>query len=75
MSASEPTGDAAVDSLVALAGETAQLPVGEHKALYSRVIEGLERELDADPAAAVNAAAAAVGTAGNPNAPQNPVSS
>lgn len=46
-----PTGDPAVDALVALAGQTGELPAGEHKALYSRVIEGLERELDADPAA------------------------
>lgn len=51
--ASQPTGDPAVDALVALAAQTAQLPAGEHKARYTQVLNGLEHELDADPAAAL----------------------
>lgn len=54
---STPTGDPAVDALVDLATQAGQLPAGGHKALYSRVLEGLERELDADPSAALSAAA------------------
>ncbi len=49
----EPTGDPAVDALVAFAAQTVQLPASEHKARYTRVLEGLERELDADPTAAL----------------------
>ena len=49
----EPTGDPAVDALVASAAQTVQLPASEHKARYTRVLEGLERELDADPTAAL----------------------
>ena len=48
----EPTGDPAVDALVVLARQTAHLPVAEHKARFTEVLTGLERELDADPAAA-----------------------
>lgn len=51
--ASQPTGDPAVDALVALAAQTAQLPAGEHKARYTQVLNGLEHELAADPAAAL----------------------
>jgi hypothetical protein len=29
------------------------LPAAEHKAVYTQVLEGLERELDADPSAAL----------------------
>ena len=50
--ASQPTGDPAVDALVVLARQTAHLPVAEHKARFTEVLTGLERELDADPAAA-----------------------
>lgn len=55
--ASQPTEDPAVDALVALAAQTAQLPSGEHKARYTQVLVGLEHELDADPAASVGGAA------------------
>ena len=50
---SQPTGDPAVDALVALAAQTVHLPASEHKARYTQVLEGLERELDADPIAAL----------------------
>lgn len=52
-----PTGDASVDALVDLGAQVRELPAGSHKALYTRVLDGLERELDADPAAALSAAA------------------
>jgi hypothetical protein len=48
-----PTGDPAVDALIALAGQASQLPAAEHKAVYTQVLDGLERELDADPSAAL----------------------
>lgn len=47
------TGDPAVDALITLAAQAAQLPAGEHRERYAQVLEGLERELDADPAAAM----------------------
>ena len=42
-----------MDALVALAAQTVHLPASEHKARYTQVLEGLERELDADPTAAL----------------------
>ena len=53
---SHPTGDRAVDALVALAADTVNLPVEAHKAQYQQVLEGLERELNGDPAAAMDGA-------------------
>ncbi|MBP2415074.1 hypothetical protein JOF48_003873 [Arthrobacter stackebrandtii] len=47
------TGDPAVDALVDHAAQAAQLPAGEHRERYAQVLDGLERELDADPAAAM----------------------
>lgn len=57
-----PTGDPGVDALVALAAQTAQLPAGEHQGRYTEVLAGLERELDADPAAALRGPDASQGT-------------
>ncbi len=45
-----------MDALVGLAAQTAHLPIEEHKVRYTRVLEGLERELDADPVAALKEA-------------------
>ena len=49
--AAGPTGDAAVDALVALAARAAELPAGGHQERYLQVLDGLERELNADPPA------------------------
>ncbi|MFQ4149878.1 hypothetical protein AAGW05_14495 [Arthrobacter sp. LAPM80] len=51
------TGDPAVDALIAQAAQAAQLPASEHKDHYTHVLQGLERELDADPSAAMQSAA------------------
>ncbi|MDJ0318245.1 hypothetical protein [Arthrobacter antibioticus] len=53
-SLSQPTGDPAVDALIELAKETLQSPVSQHKERYTQTLEGLERELDADPAVAMS---------------------
>lgn len=58
-----PTGDPGVDALVALAAQAAQLPAGEHQGRYIQVLAGLERELDADPGAAMRAPYASQGAA------------
>lgn len=47
------TGDPAVDALIEQAAEVQALPVGEHKAHYTQILQGLEQELDTDPAAAL----------------------
>lgn len=47
------TGDPAVDALVALAARAAQLPAAEHKDHYGQILAGLEKELNADPGAAM----------------------
>lgn len=52
-----PTGDHAVDALIATAAQSAHLPADEHKALYSSVIAGLEQELNADPQTQLSGAA------------------
>ncbi|WP_449372442.1 hypothetical protein [Arthrobacter psychrolactophilus] len=52
-----PTGDHAVDALIATAAQSAQLPADEHKALYSSVIAGLEQELNSDPHTQLSGAA------------------
>lgn len=44
-----PTGDAAVDALVALAAQAGELPVSGHQERYLQVLDGLESELNADP--------------------------
>lgn len=49
----QPTGDPAVDALVARSAQAGQLPVGDHKELYATVLVGLESELNADPSAAL----------------------
>lgn len=48
----QPTSDPAVDALVARAAQAQPLPAGEHRAIYTEVLAGLERELDADPSVA-----------------------
>ncbi|ALE05403.1 hypothetical protein AL755_07815 [Arthrobacter sp. ERGS1:01] len=48
---SGPTGDPAVDAVVARAGAAATLPTSAHNGLYAELLEDLQRELDADPAA------------------------
>ncbi|WP_104111458.1 hypothetical protein [Arthrobacter sp. N199823] len=53
IAASQPTGDPGVDSMVELAAQAGQLPVGDHKELYATVLVGLESELNADPSAAL----------------------
>ncbi len=58
-----PTGDPSVDALVELAARASRLPVGEQQERYAQVLAGLERELDADPRAAMTAAVQDKGTA------------
>ena len=60
---SGPTGDPGVDALVELAARASGLPVGEQQERYAQVLAGLERELDADPGAAITAAAQDQGSA------------
>ncbi len=55
------TGDPAVDAIVARVAEVAELPTAGHIELYASLMEGLQRELDADPVAAVRDAAPAGG--------------
>ncbi|PYI67013.1 hypothetical protein CVV68_11365 [Arthrobacter livingstonensis] len=45
------TADPAVDAIVTRAGEATSLPTADHNGLYTSLMEQLQRELDADPAA------------------------
>lgn len=47
----EATGDPAVDAVVARAAEAAALPTADHNGLYTNLMDQLQGELDADPAA------------------------
>lgn len=47
----QPTGDPGVDAIVARAAGASALPTGGHNLLFTSLMEALQRELDADPAA------------------------
>ena len=49
------TGDPAVDRIVDRAATAATLPTSGHSDLYAELLDDLQRELDADPAAAMGA--------------------
>jgi hypothetical protein len=49
------TGDPAVDRIVERAAAAATLPTSAHSPLYAELLEDLQRELDADPSAAMGA--------------------
>lgn len=51
---SEPTGDAAVDRVIAKAAAAVNLATSEHNTLYMRLVDELQHELDTDPATAMN---------------------
>ncbi|MGO4385149.1 hypothetical protein [Specibacter sp. RAF43] len=44
-----PTGDPAVDAIVARAAQAATRPTQEHNPLYAGLADALQEELDADP--------------------------